>query len=896
MSLAQKEFIVTLKDYESLSEFYSDMETQGTSKSFVPNRSVKCVNKRYISRNTHYMITDDEARVLSQDPRVESVSIKIKNISDKTQLHSEQTASWNRSASNNFGEKNWGLYRTQLAQNIFQWGSESGSNTQTSTIKINGTGKNVDIVVVDTIVDPTHSEFTGRVVQYDWFGQHDAAVKGTAVNIVSVARNANIATIVTQAPHNLNVGAVINVTITAGNTSFNVIGATVSEVTNVTTFRYNNTGANVITSLVTGTWVGVYQYDSYSGTNNHATHVAAIIGGVTQGWAREANIYNLRHDSIGFTAGEYTPPELLIDYIRQFHATKTINPTTGRKNPTIVNNSWGFGATVNDTNPYTGTGVENPIISKIVYRGTPVTASGALVDTGISGSFSQSTKVADFVSVAPSSGNRIVTTGLGVGNINAIGFTNTNRVGLTQLGAPTAFDPEGIDQNDDAFWTIALPFSITYLTGNYNTIHVSSNSFVTFDIGSLSYYLSLATPTTRKIMVSAGDRSASSIWTGTFGTAPNRTFVARYEGFEGAYSGVYESTPTIVWEMRFYENSPTQIDVNIVSNAAYRAELTIQDLTDYGINYNQGSAPFRNAAVDADITDAINDGIIFVGSAGNNSTKIDVIGGLDYNNYFVDNGLPVYYHRGSTPGASHPNIICVGNLDSVSGENKNISSNTGPRVDLYAPGTNIVSAVHDSLGGAGTLTTDLHLTLTGGYSGVGSVLAQAGRAALVVVGHGLTNGAVITVTDCSQSSYNVEKAAITVIDPNTFSYNISDTVYSSGVEVLTGTVKVGGLFQKYSGSSMSTAQVTGILALAVEQYPWMTQADAKNYILNYAKAGLMFDSAGGYTNATSLQDGNNRIPYYYKERTDAGVLIPKDRRWFRPTSGQVYPRPQIKRK
>ena len=33
----QREFIVTLKDYSFLEEFYSDMETNGTTKSFVPS-------------------------------------------------------------------------------------------------------------------------------------------------------------------------------------------------------------------------------------------------------------------------------------------------------------------------------------------------------------------------------------------------------------------------------------------------------------------------------------------------------------------------------------------------------------------------------------------------------------------------------------------------------------------------------------------------------------------------------------------------------------------------------------------------------------------------------------------------------------------------------------------
>jgi subtilisin family serine protease len=104
--------------------------------------------------------------------------------------------------------------------------------------------------------------------------------------------------------------------------------------------------------------------------------------------------------------------------------------------------------------------------------------------------------------------------------------------------------------------------------------------------------------------------------------------------------------------------------------------------------------PVRVASLDADIADAIADGILFVTSAGNDSYKIDVTGGSDYNNVVTLAGSLVYYHRGSSPGAA-TGAICVGAIGTTGNEAKAAYSNTGPRVDIYAPGSGIISSVYD---------------------------------------------------------------------------------------------------------------------------------------------------------------------------------------------------------
>lgn len=111
-----------------------------------------------------------------------------------------------------------------------------------------------------------------------------------------------------------------------------------------------------------------------------------------------------------------------------------------------------------------------------------------------------------------------------------------------------------------------------------------------------------------------------------------------------------------------------------------------------GTNYLH---PVRVASVDADIQDCLDDGIILVAAAGNDSFLADNPTGPDYNNYYLSGTTQVYYHRGSTP-MGQQGVVAVGNLSNVyvSGqEPKSQSSTTGPRIDVFAPGEAIQSAM-----------------------------------------------------------------------------------------------------------------------------------------------------------------------------------------------------------
>jgi subtilisin family serine protease len=103
------------------------------------------------------------------------------------------------------------------------------------------------------------------------------------------------------------------------------------------------------------------------------------------------------------------------------------------------------------------------------------------------------------------------------------------------------------------------------------------------------------------------------------------------------------------------------------------------------------------------VQELADEGIHVCIAAGNSSQKIDETGGIDYNNYYTNtSGSNVYYHRGGSPFGN--DAMMIGNLDSNlhSGglEQKASSSETGPGITVYAPGTNIMSAWTNQSGGS----------------------------------------------------------------------------------------------------------------------------------------------------------------------------------------------------
>lgn len=150
-----------------------------------------------------------------------------------------------------------------------------------------------------------------------------------------------------------------------------------------------------------------------------------------------------------------------------------------------------------------------------------------------------------------------------------------------------------------------------------------------------------------------------------------------------------------------------------VTSAFFRGNAVTFDSTTHANNRQYGfigdpslrfNANLYNLNVE--VEEMEDEGVIHVKSAGNQSQKLVYSGDPDYNNYITRNvstgvvsaGNPVYTNRGA--GNIGPNTIVVGNIHSdVNTFNKEYplgSSDKGPRVDVWAAGTNMYTASHGS--------------------------------------------------------------------------------------------------------------------------------------------------------------------------------------------------------
>jgi hypothetical protein len=123
--------------------------------------------------------------------------------------------------------------------------------------------------------------------------------------------------------------------------------------------------------------------------------------------------------------------------------------------------------------------------------------------------------------------------------------------------------------------------------------------------------------------------------------------------------------------------------------------------------YSYYNHPIKDTATDVDLQELLDEGVIVCIAAGNSNHKIDVLGGIDYNNYYTDAyGTRYYYHRGSSPYST--DAIIVGSLNNspqnTTLDKKASYSNAGPGIDIFAAGTYIMSS-----------TSNINFTPIGSY-------------------------------------------------------------------------------------------------------------------------------------------------------------------------------------
>ena len=170
----EREYIVVVHRGIDLQEFDAELSAS-TGSNAIPNRSVDIANPREGSkRMTHWMLTDEEAQVLADDPRVLSVEIPPDQRDDIELItHASQSGNFYRvyrgSQNQDPSSVNWGLRRCIEETNSYTTLNQIPGNYDYA---LDGTG--VDIVIQDSGIDPDHPEWedrsgVSRLQQINWY-------------------------------------------------------------------------------------------------------------------------------------------------------------------------------------------------------------------------------------------------------------------------------------------------------------------------------------------------------------------------------------------------------------------------------------------------------------------------------------------------------------------------------------------------------------------------------------------------------------------------------------------------------------------------------------------------------------------------------------------------------
>jgi subtilisin family serine protease len=166
-----KEYIVGLNKDVDYDLFWKEMEEQSSTE-FLPRRAVEIVNNRDGSlRSCHYSLTDEEADILRNDPRIYCVEIPPDQRDDVIiGVTASQADNFNKVFTSNTTGVNWGLIRTN--SKINSYGGNASSSISAYNYVLDGTG--VDVVIQDTGLQIDHPEFTdakgnSRVKLIDWY-------------------------------------------------------------------------------------------------------------------------------------------------------------------------------------------------------------------------------------------------------------------------------------------------------------------------------------------------------------------------------------------------------------------------------------------------------------------------------------------------------------------------------------------------------------------------------------------------------------------------------------------------------------------------------------------------------------------------------------------------------
>lgn len=912
--LVTRKYNVCLFNFDDLQSLYDDLEIEGRAP---PNttilRSVECIARRPMSKQTGYLLTESEAEQLQNDSRVKFVELYPEESGITiTPAVTQYSTTWHKGATISSSSRNWSLLRSAEGKHRINWGRLKTESAR-GTINLQYTGKNVDIIICDGgSIESTHADYQksdlsgSRVMYYNWF-QHNPEVTGAAA--------------------------------------------------------------------------GTFEPPSVV---SHSMHVAGIAAGTLNGWAKDANIYVI----------PYSVPHQL-DYIKEFHKNKPINPATGKKNPTIVNNSWGYtvyGGIFNKARSGAA------YVRDITYRGTTYAQGNLDVTTptteylqqtsGVCTATTLGSQLAGFENI----GNKIRTSA-NITKVSTIasladgGYFPATQWKITpnmygssatirNLVAPRVQYINFTTHISDAkinlmhrgygFNAASLRLELRLLNADTGDLVDSFYRMVSNTINKpLLYteiYTSLVAPEAGNYTVEfrheaktlAGTINSSAYIIGSFGTDDLITDqVATVEQIPNALLGranlidctsynVFDEEDAIIDFYRFIRSDDTEGDPMAVPFNTY---LFNQIFTEYRIGsdfvlsalstgvvlstFNHSnpavskimltsgrrsilsifagvegdSAPNRTFRIRIEghylqvASDSANPSVVFEYTFyENDPSRIDLqIGKNDCVRFAVTTPRSLTWTE-----CAHKNYLAgYGVPAQVQSVDEDVKELIDAGVIVVAAAGNI----HYKIANADD--QDWNNTVSLVYP-AGSVTAVPTRLKYM---QGMTPGRPHSSTFNNTNSGPIVVGAIdSIYKDQKASYSFCGpgiTIYAPGTYITSAvprptSIVSGSYIGKMSGTSMACPQVVGVLACALEKYPDMTHDQAKAYIKQVASKNQINDNPGGWGRndifyLDDLQGSDNLyLRYPFKQKIE-GQLHPTNDANTRPSSGVMYPRPKIKK-
>ena len=326
----------------------------------IPDRKITCSDcKEHSPTRGTYELTEAEATEIGNHPHVEWIELSPidnpgyypnpqpatkrfpKDVKIYRSISLYAPPSTPTSAEEN--RTNWAVKRVGVHTNGDGWPNDVGHiNTTTGNIDFSLTGKNVDVIIMDSGVLQYHPEF----IDADGKSRVRDIVLDGPYFIDPAYFNSNGHTY--SKPDGRT-----GISTTSAHAWWENSSSRSGTFSSVGTVEINSNYTEARSIGIGGTIHGI--------TSTHGTSVASLAGGKNFGLAFECNLWNMSaiDDSTGTTT------ETAYDLMKLFHQNKPVNSTTGRKNPTVINSSWAYSSgitsssTVNykfsgDTGSFTG--------------------------------------------------------------------------------------------------------------------------------------------------------------------------------------------------------------------------------------------------------------------------------------------------------------------------------------------------------------------------------------------------------------------------------------------------------------------------------------------------------------------------------------------------------------